>query len=166
MLRVSLFRNEPGPAEYGSFRSFYAPAGGTSHPTYEGTYRQAPMSRWVQPGMSVGYNTSQQPFVDPSSCSEYVSLYSVRSTNEPYPLGFRPQRNMEPMNEARPPSQNPANVQSASNSGGSYNRTGCTTIASTSGPFTRTTFFHLLIVVSLTDHSPQPNGQPHRKSLT
>ena len=155
VLSVSLpLRNEPGPLGYEYFRPPYAPPGGTVHPTYEGTYPQAPVSRWVQP---VGYDTSQQPSVDPSPWSKYVPLYSTQSTNEPYPLGFRPQQRTDPMTEAWLPFQGPADIRNASGSRGSYlkcssmhfsalasNRTGCTMIASTSGSLTRTTFSHLL----------------------
>jgi len=154
VLSVSLPpRNEPGPLGYEYFRPLYTPPGGTVHPTYEGTYPQAPVSRWVQP---VGYDTSQQPSVDPSP--KYVPLYSAQSTNEPYPLGFRPQQSPDPMTEAWLPFQGPADIRNASGSRGSYlkcssmhfsalafNSTGCTTIASTSGSLTRTTFSHLLL---------------------
>jgi hypothetical protein len=62
------------------------------------------------------YDIPQRPSVDPSP----VPLYSVQSTNEPYPLGFRPQRSPGPMTEALPPSQGPADVQNASWSSVSY----------------------------------------------
>jgi hypothetical protein len=122
VLSVSLPRNEPGPVGDGYFRSPYAPPG-TPHPTYEGTYPQAPLSPWVpwvQPRISVGYDTSQRRSVDPSPCSEYVPSYSVQSTNEPYPLGFRCQRSPGPMTEPRPTSQGSAYVQNAYESRGSY----------------------------------------------
>jgi hypothetical protein len=120
VLSVSLPRNEPGPLGYGYFRSPYAPPGGTPHPTSEGTYPQASVSPWVQLGIPVGHDTSRQPSVDPSPCSEYVQLYSIQSTNEPYPLGFRPQRSPVAMPGAWPPSQGPADVQNVSESRGSY----------------------------------------------
>lgn len=77
----------------------------------------------------MGYDGSQRPSVDPSPCCRCIQFYSDHSTNEPYPLGFRP------MPGAWPLSQGPADVQNASESRGSY-LTDCTTIASTSGPFT------------------------------
>jgi hypothetical protein len=119
VLSVSLPRNEPGPLGYEYLRP-YAPPGGTPSPTYEGTYPL--VSPWVQPGMAVGYDTPQQPSVDPSHRSGYVPLYSVQSTNEPYPLGFGRQRSPGPMNEAWPPSQGPTDVQNAYESRGSYSK--------------------------------------------
>jgi hypothetical protein len=110
--------NEPGPLEYGYSGPLYAPPGGTPHPTYESTYPQSPVSPWG--GISAGYDSSQRPSVDPSSCgsAEYVQLYSVQSTNEPaYPLGLRPQRSPGHIPEAWPPFQSPTDVQNASDSG-------------------------------------------------
>jgi len=54
--------------------------------------------------------------VGPSPSAEYVQLFSVQSTNEPYPLGFRPQRSPGPIPEAWPLFRSPADVQNASES--------------------------------------------------
>jgi len=145
VLSVSLPRNGPGPLGFEYLRSLCAPRGGSPDPTNEDTYEQAPVSpcRWVPPGISVWYDAFQQPSVDPSPCSEYVESYWVQSTNESYPLGFRPQPSPGPMPGAWPASQGPADVQNAFESRESY-LNGYTTIASTSGPFTRTTFSYLL----------------------
>jgi hypothetical protein len=118
VLSVSFSRNEPGPLGNGFLRP-HAPPGGTPHPTHEGTYSQAPVLHWVQPGISV-YDASQQLSMDPSPCSGYIQLYSVQSTNEPYPLGFRPERSPGPMPGAWPPSEGPADVQNASESWGPH----------------------------------------------
>jgi hypothetical protein len=120
VLSVSLPRNEPGPLGYGYPRSSYAPPGATPHPTYESTYLQAPVLPGVQPGITVGYDTSQQPSMDPSPCSGHIPLYSVQSTNGPYPLGFRPRLIPGPMSEAWPLSLGPADMQNASESRGMY----------------------------------------------
>jgi hypothetical protein len=113
VLSVSLPRNEPGHLRFGCPRSLYVPPGGTPYRT------QAPVWPWVQPGRSV-YDMSQQPSVDPSSRSGYIQPYSVQSTNEQYPLGFRPQGSPGPMPGAWPPSQGPADVQDAPESRGSH----------------------------------------------
>lgn len=136
VLSASMPRNEPGPPDYRYSGPLYGLPGGTPHPTYEGTYYpETPVSPCVRISVGYDYDTSQRRSVDPSP------VYSgVQSTNEPYPPSFGPQRRQRSpgfMNEALPPSQGPAGVQN-------YNGAGYTTIASTSGPFTRTTSSHLL----------------------
>jgi hypothetical protein len=140
MLTLPMSRNEPGPPEYGYSGPLYGLTGETPRSMYEGPYYpQGPVSPWVRPVISVGYDydPSQRPSVNPSP----VPLYSVQTTNEPYPPGFRPQRSPGPMTVALPPSQGPADVQN-------HNRAGCTTIATTLGPFARMTFSHCYLADS------------------
>jgi hypothetical protein len=139
VLSVSLPRNEPGPLGNGYPRSLYASPGGIPHPTYEVTYLQAPVPPWGQPGISVRYDASQQPSVDPSPCSGHLPSYSIQSTNEPYPLGFRPRLIPVPLAEACPPSLGPTDVYYASLSREAYFQA----TPGPSTPLTRTTFSRL-----------------------
>jgi len=97
VLSVLFPRNVPGFQTGGYPRSHYYDASqgnGTVHPTYGSTYLQAPVSpsRWVQPGIPVGYGTPQQPPVGPRPRSEYIPSYPVQSANEPYPPGVAGQQ--------------------------------------------------------------------------
>jgi hypothetical protein len=139
--------NLPGPSRDEHPRSYYhdAPQVETSHSTYGDTHLQAPP--WPEPRIRVAYDTSQtlqQAPIGQTPSSEYVPLYSVRSPNEPCHLpDFVRQHSQGPMTASWSPSQGPAGVQNTL--GVPYWQvTGRTMTASPSGPFTRTSFSHIL----------------------
>ena len=116
--------------------------GPSSRPQTEDIVKKMRELQDVDASVSQNDDSSQQPSVDPSPCSGHLPLYSTQSTNEPYPLGFRPRQAQlipVPMTEARPPSLGPPDVYYASDSREAYFQA----TPGPSTPLTRTTFSHL-----------------------
>jgi len=121
VLSVLFPRNVSGFQTGGYTGSHYndAPQGNrTTHPTYEDPYPRPPTSPRVQPGMPMGYGTSQRQASQQPPMGETVPLWSVSPANFPLPPGVAGQQSPRPMSASWSPFQGPAGAHNAL--GGSY----------------------------------------------